>query len=234
MGSDDIFSTAAETIELHGLDSILKFTRFHPLNKATFMEGLELADDLKSDSGTILYPNGTEVNYERIERLLKFRESNPDMNFNFKIKRSERLVQKFREEIKERMEYLFSNRKKSKVTGNLMKNIENYFNTIVDKVLADQNTTLALYKMRFTCELAKTQQATRYSDFAMEAAIFSLALATSEKYEPVLGTGEDTLCQFVKAGLFHNYGAVFEIDKIHEIPAKRTGFSLRGQIRGPV
>ena len=186
MDSDDIFSAADETIELHGLDSILKFTRFHPLNKATFMEGLELADDLKSDSGTILYPNGTEVNYERIERLLKFRESNPDMNFNFKIKRSERLIRKFRQEIKERMEYLLSRRKKSKLTRDLMRNLDNYFNTVVDKVLGEQNTTLALYKMRFACELAKTQQATRYSDYAMEVAIFSLALATSEKYEPAV------------------------------------------------
>ena len=186
MDSDDIFSAADETIELHGLDSILKFTRFHPLNKATFMEGLELADDLESDSGTILYPNGTEVNYERIERLLKFRESNPDMNFNFKIKRSERLIRKFRQEIKERMEYLLSRRKKSKLTRDLMRNLDNYFNTVVDKVLGEQNTTLALYKMRFACELAKTQQATRYSDYAMEVAIFSLALATSEKYEPAV------------------------------------------------
>ena len=220
MGSDDIFSTAAETIELQGLDSILKFTRFHPLNKASFMDGLELADDLKSDSGTILYPKGTEVNYERIERLLKFRESNPDMNFNFKIMRSEKLIQKFREEIKERMEYILSRRKKSKVTSDLMKNVDNFFNTIVDKVLSEQNVTLALYKMRFTCELAKTKQAVRYADYAIEVAIFSLALATSEKYEPVLGSNEDKLCQFVKAGLFHNYGGVFEIDKIHEIPAK--------------
>ncbi len=220
MGLDDLFSTATETIELRGLDSILKFTHFHPLNTSSFREGLELANDLKSDSGTTLYPKGTEVTRERIERLLKFRESNPDMEFNLMIKRSEKLIQKFREEIKERMDHLLTQRKKSKVTSALMKNIDNFFNTIVDKVLSEQNTTLALYKMRFSCELAKTKLASRYADHAMETAIFSLALATSEKYEPILGNNEEKLCQFVTAALFHNYGAVFEIDNMHDAPAK--------------
>ena len=221
MSFDDIFSATAETIGLHGLDSILKFTHFHPLNTTSFREGLELAEDLKSDSGTILYPKGTEVTRERIERLLKFRESNPDMDFNLTIKRSEKLIQKFREEIKERMDHLLTQRKKSKVTSGLMKNIDNSFNTIIGKMLDEQNITFALYKMRFSCELAKTKLASRYADYAMEVAIFSLALATSEKYEPILGGNEDKLYQVVTAGLFHNYGAVFEIDKIHELPANK-------------
>jgi len=61
MNYDNIFSTDKDTIDLHGIDAIVKFTRFHPKKPKIFVEGMELAEDLKNEAGTILYTKGTRI-----------------------------------------------------------------------------------------------------------------------------------------------------------------------------
>ena len=63
MNLDEMFSTGTETIDIHGIDPIIKFSRFHPRNENIFCDGLELAEDLKMESGTTLYTKGTFMKF---------------------------------------------------------------------------------------------------------------------------------------------------------------------------
>ena len=52
MTQDDIFSTEHDTIDLSGIDSIMQLARYKPSEPGIFLEGLELAEDLTTDSGS--------------------------------------------------------------------------------------------------------------------------------------------------------------------------------------
>ena len=84
MAQDDFFSDDKDTIGLNGLDAIIRFTRYKSSEPDTFLNGLELAEDLTTQSG-ILYTEGTEMSPVRINRLTKLKESNPNINLSFKL-----------------------------------------------------------------------------------------------------------------------------------------------------
>ena len=219
MAKNGLLSLEGEDIVIQGLDTIIKFTRFHPSNVDVFFNGLVLAEDLKADTGTILYTKDNEISHERVAKLLKLRESNPNLDFTFKIKRSEELLNKFREEIKQRMLKLFKRRQSTKVYRSLMVDVASPVESFFDQILADENVTLSLYQIRFICESAKSQRAVFYSDHAINMALFSLAIASNEKFKDVVGKDKDKLLEIIRAALFHNYGALLEIEEILELPS---------------
>ncbi|MFH1069418.1 MAG: hypothetical protein V1794_07315, partial [Candidatus Glassbacteria bacterium] len=195
------------------LNTMLKFTAFHPLKNQLFKGGIELADDLKSDTGTILYPKGTELAWERVNRLLKFRESNPSLQFDFLLKRSDKLIDRLRQEIKEKMQELFSARQKAAVFKKLMRGMVHIFDLLLNRLLERPDMVLELYRMRFTCEFAESQKVTDFADHAMNVAILNLAIATSPQFEAIVKNDEQQLIKYLIAGLFHNYGAVLDNSK---------------------
>jgi len=239
MKQEDIFSAEKDVIELSGIDSIIKFTRYHPAKPNLFLEGLELAEDLRTDTGTILYTQGTQISRERINRLLQLRESNPNLAMVFKIKRSAKLIQKFREEIREHLKQLFERRQGTKIFRQLLAGISQDIETFVDQILTDENITLAIYKIKFISETAKSKRSFLFLDHAINVAIFSTAVAYTEPYSSVVGGDKAKLIDVMKASLFHNYGALLQIDSILKAPveerfdmyweASRNGyFSLGG------
>ena len=219
MKQEDLFSAEKDVIELSGIDSIIKFTRFHPSKPDVFLDGLELAEDLRTDTGTILYTKGTEISRERISRLLQLRESNPNLSMVFPIKRSAKLIQKFRDEINERLKQLFERRQGTKVFKDLLAGISANLNAFVEQILTDENVTLAIYKVKFICESAKSKRSFLFMDHAINTAIFSAAVATTELYASTIGGDKAKLTELMKASLFHNYGSLLQIDNILDAPA---------------
>ena len=212
-----ILSLEGEYISIQGLDNIVKFTRFHSVNVQQFLDGLELAEDLKSHTGMTLYTKDTEVSHDRISKLVRLRESNPDVDFDFIIKRSETLFEKFRQEIKERVLNQLKRRQTTKVFKDLMVVVTSKIESILDQMLADENLTLSLYQIRFICETAESPRANFFADHSINVALFSLAIATSNKMEEFIGKDNAKLTEIVKMALFHNYGALLRIDEILEL-----------------
>ncbi|MEA2062901.1 MAG: hypothetical protein U9P14_04315 [Gemmatimonadota bacterium] len=240
---DDLFSAEKDSIELAGIDAIIKFTRFHQAKPDVFLDGLELSEDLRTDTGTILYTQNTEISRERIIRLLQLRESNPSMYMIFKIKRSEKLIQKFRDEISNRLKEIFDRRKGTKVFTSFMMSIGAELDGFIEQVLTEETITLAIFKTKFICESAKSQRSFLFMDHAINVAIFSVAVAASERYSSVIGGDKAKLVEIMKASLFHNYGALLQIDSILEAPreerfdkyweANRNGYFSLGSLQLP-
>jgi hypothetical protein len=205
-------------IGIEGLDSMIRFIRFHPLNVSNFLEGLELAADLKNEAGITLYPKDTELTREKFNRLLKLHENNAKAEFNFKIKRSEKLFLRLRQELQERMLLLLERRQKTKVFKGLTLGLETRLIALLSKILDDQELILALYEFRFIGEGAQIKKAFLYTDHPLNLAIFALALAVSEQLKPIVGDDQEKLLQTVKASLFHNYRAGLEIERLFQVP----------------
>jgi len=219
MSLEDIFSLETESLTLKGLDTVVRFSRFKSQEGSAFLEGLELAEDLKIDTGTTLYPKGTEMTRERIYRLLRFRESNPNLEFLFKIKKTDKLINRLRRELQERLELMLKRRQSSKKFSKLTLGLTHTFSTLVDEALQEQDVVLSLYKMRFICQCAESSKAFHFVDHSLNVAIFALAIAHSKKFGTILGDEQEKVIHLLQAGLFHNYGAVLEIDRILDAPA---------------
>jgi hypothetical protein len=213
-------SLKGEHLIMQGLDIISKFTRFHPVNVSLFMDGLELAEDLTAESGSILYTKDTEITHERVAKLLKLRESNTNLDFSFKIKRNDKLLNVFREEIKARVLKLLKRRQATKTYKDLMVVVADRIEPIIDKILEDENLLLELYQLRFICESAEIQRSLFYADHSINVALFCLAIITSNKVEDTAGKDKERQSEIVKAALFHNYGALLEIDDILHFPSE--------------
>jgi len=217
MNDDDIFSTDNDTINIEGIERIIKFTRYQPNDPGIFMDGLELAEDLTTKGGTKLYTEGTEIVPQRIARIIKLRESNPNIELFFKIKRSAKLVQNFRSEIKSRMKEVLARRQKVTIYEGLLSQIGEHIESFVDDMLSDDNITLAIYKMKFICDSSETKRSVLFFNHSLNIAILSLAIASSERFTNILGRDKNRLIELGKAGLFHNYGAITTIDSILDI-----------------
>ncbi len=217
MNKDDFFSLDKDTIDLSGIDAIMQLARYRPNELEVFLEGMELAEDLTTSSGT-LYTKGTEISPDRIIRLLRLRESNPKMELLFKVKRSPKLIRTFRNEIKEEMTEIFKHRKETKVFRGLLSQIGENIESFIDEILSEENITLTMYKMKFMCDSAKNKKSTLFYNHSLNIVLFTLALARSEKYADVTGNDTEKLLEICKVALFHNFGALTGIDKILKAP----------------
>ncbi len=209
-----LFVVEADSIRIGSLNALLKFSNFHPINTQSVRDGIELADDLKSDKGTVLYPNGTELSWERIGRLLKFRESNPEMDFSILIKSSPKLMDNLRKNLKEKLKSLFLSRQKAAVFKKLMRNLTPKFDELTDKILESNDITLELFRMRFVCEFAENQRAIFFADHALNTGIFNAAIACSQLFDTILKDRSNILPKIFITGVFHNWGAVMESNRI--------------------
>jgi len=219
MNDDEIFYKDADNLCIPGLNTLIKLARYSPVQPTNFLDGLELAEDLRTSSGTVLYPKDIELTRDRVGKLQQLRESNNNLDFSFKIKLNDTLFERFRFELKERIKFLYKRRKEIKIFKDLMSGIASRLEPLFEKILADNNITLELYKVRFLCEkIAKSRRASLFADHLMNVSILSLAIAISHKFKSTIGEDEGKLVMIMKAGLFHNLGALYTIDNVLETP----------------
>ena len=214
MEQNNIFSPEQSTIDITGIDSVAQFTRYNPHDENPFIDGLELAEDLKSASGTIFYTRGTMISHQRISKLIQINESNPNMELLFRIKRSEQLIQNFRDEIKQQMQKLLKQRGGDEGFQNLLSHISDNIENLIDEALSEENVVLAIYKMKFICESNDKKSSVLFFNHSINVALVSLAIASSKRYSTIISGDKAKLVQVCKAGLFHNYGALSQINNI--------------------
>ncbi|MFC1490101.1 hypothetical protein ACFL6K_02700 [Candidatus Latescibacterota bacterium] len=214
MEKADFLSIEHDTIDIIGVERLVEFSRYNPHTSDVFLQDLELAEDLNIKSGASLYPEGTIMNHKRIERLIKLHESSPSLTMVFKFKRSPKIVNNFRKEIKEKIKELIKHSNKNKVFRQLLSGIVPNINAFMDDVLKDEKITLLIYKMMFICETSKSKKANLYFSHSLNVAIFSLAIASSKNYEEIINKDNKKLKDVFIVGLLHNYGAIIWIEKI--------------------
>ncbi len=218
MSQADIFSIEKHTIDIDGIDNLLKFARYNPDDSKIFLGELELARDLETSSGTTLFKKGTLILYARIAQLINFKELNPDLHFSFRIKRNEKLLNRLGEVLAQRMAESLKQQQRTKVFHNLLSGISNEFESLRDEILAEEDITLAIYKMWSICESSK-KSSTKFISHSIDTALFSLAMASSKQYAAIVEMDREKSLGIIKTCLFLNYGALTKIDTILNSPA---------------
>ncbi len=222
MKQEEIFSADVDSIELNGLESIINFTRYKATKSHKFINGLELADDLKTSTGIIFYTKGTEFTRSRISKLLELHDLNPELTCSCKIKRSTMLMKIIRQEINDQFQKIFQRWKGIKIYSDMLERISKDVEKSVELILSDDDKVLALYKVKFICESAKSNRADDFFDHAINVAIFASAVASTYRYSSITEMNEDKLLDILNASLFLNYGALLQIDNILIAPADES------------
>lgn len=143
----ELFSPGGDTIDLTGIESLVKLCKYHPQKKDQFFSGLELADDLYSDHDVTLYTKGTTITSGRVTRLLNILENNPNHVMMFTIKRIAELIANFRKDVLTKLSKLREHKKNYKVYDGLIGSIAKEIQTIIDEMLSDENILLTVFKM---------------------------------------------------------------------------------------
>lgn len=210
----EIFPVDQECIEIEGISTFLSFARYDPDLPNIFIQGIELSEDLSSQYGTVLYTKGTDLSWERVSRLLRLRENNPNLDFTFKIKRSSRLIQTFRKDVKEQIISLFKCRLNTCAFEDLLTQLNQTIETFIDEILSEDSITLALYKLRFMRDTLSMRKSDLFLEHSINVALISLAVATSPLYNRIIKNDRSVLVDVCKTGMLHNYGALSRIDDI--------------------
>jgi len=240
MNKGEFFSLDKDTFDINDIETILQFARYKPDEPDIFLEGLELAEDLTTSSGT-LYTKGTEISPDRIARLLRLLESNPNIELSFKIRRSAKLIQKFSSEIKGGLTKIFNRQQEIKVFHDLLSQVGKNIEGFIDEILSEENITLSIYNMKFICDSSDNKKSTLFFNHSLNVALFSLAIAKSKKYASVVGNDKAKLVEISKVAFFQNFGALTSIDKILKAPeedwfqlyweANRNGYLSLGNLQ---
>lgn len=218
MKRNELFRIDSETIDIKGLEAMVQFTRFNPFDPESFLNGLELSDDLTNKYGTVLYARGTKITPNHIARLIELQESNPALDFYFRISRSAALIQTFRAEIKEQVFSLFNRQRRTNIYSDFLSHIATDMETFIDEILKEENITLLIYQMRFLCKTSGMNKSSLFMEHPINVALIALAIASSKPYESVIGKARNKLLDVFRAGIFHNYGALTVIDEIMDAP----------------
>ncbi|MCL5018858.1 MAG: hypothetical protein M1426_00030 [Patescibacteria group bacterium] len=241
MNKKEAFSIEGGSLIVNGIDTFIKFTRFHPQKPNIFLDGLELGEDLKNNAGVILYTKSTKITIERMARLVNLSESSAAMELSFTIKRTPELIQTFRKEIKGRMEKLLKQRLTNRIFQKFFEPVKSDANRIMDDILSDETMIMAVYKMWFLCQISKSGLGLKFFDHSLQVALFSLAMILSERYKEAVGGDRKRLTEIMKASIIHNYEALNNIDSLLQLPETdrlkayweiiRNGYFILGAFR---
>ena len=213
-----VLSGGQDRLRIKSLDNLVKFTRYNTNKSALFIDCLELAEDFKLDRDTVIYPKDTVLSSEGLEKLLLLSKSNRRIRFEFQIKLSENILERLRSEIKGHFNALIAKRKAVEPYKRVFKKLERNLPPVLEGLLDDDKITVTLYNLLLLGDLSKNRRAVFFFDHAFETALFSLAIAFSDGYSNIIQQNKDRLVEIAKTGLFHNYNALAEIERILELP----------------
>ena len=213
MNLNDCIKIQEDTIDIDGIEALIVFTHYRSFEQK-FVEGLELAEDLNTESGTTLYTKDTVITPKHVTSLIVFRDSQPEIHLILKIKKNALLIDKFRKEIINVFENIIRKRMKNKIYRRFLNIFKDDLQNIIAEFLVSDEITLTIFTMKFICESSKIKRSIMFFDHALTIALFAVALGLSEEFEKIIKKDPETLIDLFKAGVFCTIGAITQIDKI--------------------
>ena len=165
-----------ETIEFEALESLEAFIFYQPNLKVGADAGFLLADNLLNQKGGILYPKGMELDSDRISRLKRLHENNPDWEFSFSILKNDKLVNTLRTRIIGQFDRILKTRKGKNEYRRLMERVEKTLEKYNDELYARADFVYVLYQAWFT-ELTNSEDGrTPYFWHLLSTSLFAMGI----------------------------------------------------------
>jgi hypothetical protein len=210
----NMFSAENNECELTGIKALSKALRYHPDRANQFLSGLFLNEDLKSHDEVILYTAGTPITYKNVNRLLELQENHSGWDLHFKLKRSAELTLSFKNNIISKFKKLTEFRQNYKVYNTLLRTIAEELDSHIEEILSDENITLELYKMKYMTDSSECKGAKQFFNHTESVALFAFAISKTSTFKDTINFSQDEYRNMIKAALFHNIGAVLEVNSI--------------------
>ncbi len=214
MNLDDLFSPKGSTINIVGIDPLVKLCKYHPVKREQFLDGLELAEDLQGAKGVTLYTSGTQITPDRITRLVNLCEANANLEFKFKIKRSAKLIENFRKDIKGKLSKLLELRQNYKVYSNFLGNIQQSLDDFIGEIFTNEDIVLTIFKMKFSTQTSDSKNAALFFNHTVSVALFAYAISRTETMQNAAKFTKEDSIDLIKTAFFHNIGAVCNVNEI--------------------
>jgi len=100
-----------ETIDFDSLKSLEAFILYKANAKIGADAGFALSENLLNQKGGILYPKGMELDNDRLARLKRLHENNPEGEFSFSLLKSDKMVKTLAKRISEQLDRIIKSRK---------------------------------------------------------------------------------------------------------------------------
>ncbi len=165
-----------ENIEIESLDELVSFTWYKPKVNRSVAEGFSLAENLSNPKGAILYPKGTELNTEKIERLIKLRDNNSDWKFSFSIEKSEKLNNTLRERIFSDFKRFIASKESRTEFRKFMEKVTNIFEKYKNEIVNNIEMIYTLYKIRFIEEMNNPEKMTPFYNHLINTCLFMMGI----------------------------------------------------------
>ncbi len=195
-----------ETVEVESLDDLILLTWYKPKVNKSVPPGFVLADNLLNKKGGILYPKGMELDTDKIERLLKLKENNPDWEFKFSLEKSEKLIKVFKERILVDLDRFIISRKSRQEFRRFMENVEIIVKKYLDEIIPKDDMVIALYKVRFNEETSNPESRTPYYNHLLNTVLMVIGI-----FQQIISIFDkkfdnDDIIKGAQAGLFQGIG----------------------------
>lgn len=208
-----LFSVEEDKIILEGIEALVSFTKYSALKKDSVLKGVILAEDLLNDKGGVLYSAGQEMDHQKVSRLIRTADLNPNFDYTFRIKRGTELTGTLKGRIKEDFNRLLKSKMSLKAFQSFLSAIDKEIEEYVDEIFTSENLLFSIYQQKMQTELSKVKQASTYYNHAINVALFSLAIAKSPEFAD-WNWDKEKYVNLMKAALLHNLSCVNETETL--------------------
>ena len=207
--------------------------------KGQFVEGLELAEDLLLSRTALLYPAGTMLSRSHLEKLIKMREANRRLDFEFLLIWNDPLVRECRLELEFMVREILRKRLKDKFCQSFLAPVEEHLGPVLERLLDDDKLILTLYDKLYS-NFGGSTGISPFLEHAGEVLLFSLGIALTQSYGTIIRDNPSRLTDIAAVALLHNLGALGRLEQIIRSPeeerqkvyweACREGYELWGNL----
>jgi len=139
-----------QTLEVESLDELLAVTQYRPKVPTSVQVGFQLADNLNNAKGGVLYAKGADLDFEKIERLIRLQETNSEFELIFSIQKNDQLAGTFRDRILGDFNRFLASRKARNEFRRFMEKVETNLEATLEQMFSNSELYYLLVQMKMS------------------------------------------------------------------------------------
>ena len=197
-----------ETIEFDSLESLQAFIIYQKKAKIGKNAGFLLAENLLNQKGGILYPQGMDLDEDRIVRLQRLHENNPEWEFSFSLQKNDKLCKTLLTRILGQCGRIIKSRKGKQEYRRLYEKIEKMLEMYTDEIFKPDDFVYALYQAWFTESINSESGRNLYFLHLLSSMLLSLGVIQQAHQTMHLPFGREDYVKAAQTSLLRNIAGV--------------------------
>ena len=205
-----------DNIVIENLDDLISFTWYKPKVNKSVPPGFTLAENLLNNKGGILFAKGTEIDANKVERLIKLKENNKSWKFEFHLERSEKLINTLNERLFADFNRFLVSKKSKQEFKRFMEKVGNMLENYRKEILNNDEIVLKLYSIRFKEEKCNPDSRTPYYNHLLNTALIVMGMINQAISKFAKKFASEDIVKGAQVGIFHGIGGISLVDTFCE------------------